>query len=253
MLAIGRALMSRPRLLLLDEPSLGLAPLIVRQIFEAIGRIARERGRHDLPGRAERLPGAAARRPRLRAGQRPRPAERHRPRAAGQPRGPRRLSRGRPRMSPLDTFMFDWFGDTLAHRAAVQPRPDRRPARSRPAMPWPSPGGRGGRSYSTPRLLSALLRFLDYALADGELWSIGGFLLGWAVQLAVAGLRLPADARAPDGAAVSLALRAQRLAGLGGAALIYAPMLHIRGDRAETRETCMKRTYGALGRSRRSP
>ena len=35
-------------------------------------------------------------------------------------------------------------------------------------------------------LLSALLRFLDYALAEGELWSIGGFLLGWAVQLAVA-------------------------------------------------------------------
>ena len=42
MLATGRALMARPRLLLLDEPSLGLAPLVVKRIFEIVKKINTE-------------------------------------------------------------------------------------------------------------------------------------------------------------------------------------------------------------------
>lgn len=42
MLAIGRGLMAKPRLLLLDEPSMGLAPKLVEQIFETIQKINRE-------------------------------------------------------------------------------------------------------------------------------------------------------------------------------------------------------------------
>ncbi|MDQ0608849.1 branched-chain amino acid transport system ATP-binding protein [Variovorax sp. W1I1] len=44
MTAIGRALMSRPRLLVLDEPSMGLAPLVVRDIFEQLRRLNRQEG-----------------------------------------------------------------------------------------------------------------------------------------------------------------------------------------------------------------
>src|SRR5690606_40872364 len=44
MLAVGRALMAEPRLLLLDEPSLGLAPQVTERIFETLARLNQERG-----------------------------------------------------------------------------------------------------------------------------------------------------------------------------------------------------------------
>ena len=40
MLAIGRAMLSRPKLLMLDEPSLGLAPLVVKLVFDTLGKLA---------------------------------------------------------------------------------------------------------------------------------------------------------------------------------------------------------------------
>ena len=65
MLAIARGLMSKPRIFLLDEPSLGVAPLLVGEIFRLITALARARHHHSAC-RAECAAGVVDRRPRLR-------------------------------------------------------------------------------------------------------------------------------------------------------------------------------------------
>ena len=90
-------------------------------------------------------------------------------------------------MSPLYIFMFDWFGDTLFNVLLfnlVVIGPASFAAGRAVAITW--------RSWLQvvfyAGLLSFTLRFLDYALANGELWSAGGFVLGWLVQLGIASL-----------------------------------------------------------------
>ena len=59
MLAIGRALMARPRLMLLDEPSMGLAPMLVAEIFDIVEPAQPGGGRGGAARRAERDHGSA--------------------------------------------------------------------------------------------------------------------------------------------------------------------------------------------------
>ena len=69
MLAMGRALMSHPKLLMLDEPSMGLAPILVEQIFDIIKDLHKA-GYHHPAGGAERPGGTVRCRPGLCAGDR---------------------------------------------------------------------------------------------------------------------------------------------------------------------------------------
>ena len=106
MLAIGRALMARPKVILMDEPSLGLSPKLIKDIFEIIVP-AQPRAEGDDPaGRAERQGGTGNRPFRLCAGSRPDRDGRHHRAADGKGRHqgilPRHEGRGRARQAALE-------------------------------------------------------------------------------------------------------------------------------------------------------
>ena len=91
MLAVARALMSRPRLLLLDEPSLGLAPIIIQDLFGSFDELNEQEGVTMFVVEQNAKPRPGHRRPRLRAGGRDHRRDRERGRAAGQRRSASRL------------------------------------------------------------------------------------------------------------------------------------------------------------------
>ena len=87
-------------------------------------------------------------------------------------------------MSPIDVFTSYWLGDTLFNDLLfnlVLVGPASFAMGHAMAITWRP----GRRIILYSGFLSAGLRFLDYALAGGELWSLAGFLLGWLVQLAI--------------------------------------------------------------------
>ena len=93
MLAVGRALMSDPKLLMLDEPSLGLAPAVVESMYETFGRLHREGPDHPARRAVDRTR-AGSLGLRDRAAGRQERAVRHRRGAGAGPAGAEGLSRG---------------------------------------------------------------------------------------------------------------------------------------------------------------
>ena len=191
MLAIARALMARPRLLLLDEPSLGLAPLIVRQIFDAIKTLNKQdgltvflveqnafhalklahrgyvmvNGLITLSGTGRELLERA--------------------------RNQIRLSRRRPtagRTRSIELSRSRSFSTRKARSASSSWSPSSWAAGRRgwPAGPSRPPGGRGGRSSPIASSWAGAVRFIHFALFGGTLLSLHYYLVDSAVCMAFA-------------------------------------------------------------------